>query len=170
MTYAYYLPKTGIIFDKTLVNSTKMKVTIFLMLTLLTHTLADMHEFISLKEDWRVAKCAATLRQNNQITRLQFNKVLDHAKTMGAPYVKYYSAGITTGLETRAVIGKVVDPVFDGSIGFDYKLSNLWYKYQKLDLGLKFDKPVLIWSVNSVDGLDVWDNYFMSSFNTNSCL
>ena len=118
-----------------------MRIFIVLSLLVATATMEEYEEFNEVlaadcskySEDWRIAKCASSQREMRLISKYTFNKYLDLARKTDAPYNKYYSIGITAGLDRRLVAGIQHEPSFETTLSFSYDPASYYYDRVLLD-------------------------------------
>lgn len=114
--------------------------------------------------DYRVAVCAGSLKEQGLITKRVFNSLMDLAKSMGnAPSSTYYSVGITTGRATRLVASKMFDPVHDKYVSIGLDPRDVYHEVMYYDNIVPVDKPVLIYLKNNVDGIPALNDKLLSN-------
>lgn len=103
-------------------------------------------------EDWRVAQCAASLKERNIISKGMYNTLLDYSKELG--YVggdKFWSVGVLYGKSTKLVAAVTKDPQFEKHLAANLDIRNLYHDEMYYDNMAPVDKPVLIFLRNQVD-------------------
>jgi hypothetical protein len=113
-------------------------------------------------EGWRIAKCAATLKEQDLITTPVFVDYLRLAISKEASQTDFYGVGLTLGMENNLVIGKIKSPVVDGGMIIPVSPSAIYFTSVIVDLGIKTEKPVVLYLVKSIEGLPLWRRNFMS--------
>jgi len=110
------------------------------------------------KDDWRVAQCAAGLKQAGLITKTLFNGLMDYAKTLGnVNIVTYNSVGFSTGDGLKLVMGVQHNPSFVHRVSVRVDPRHYYAEVAWYEMGQETTKPVMALSENRVDGLPVLD-------------
>lgn len=70
-------------------------------------------------EAWRISICAGSLYKDECITRAVFNNYLALAQRIRTPATSLYAIGLTTGLETKLVAGRIDDPILAAGLAME---------------------------------------------------
>jgi hypothetical protein len=105
-------------------------------------------------DDWRVAACAAGLKQKSLITKATFASLLDHAKHLGLEKGPMYtSIGFVTGGTWQLMVGHQRQPHFSWHMSLPVDPRNAYTSVAHLDHHRAVDKPVLLFLVSKIDGI-----------------
>ncbi|ALL52914.1 putative capsid protein [Wuhan flea virus] len=142
----------------------------FIILTLLTtNILGKDRDCGKFSENWRISACASGLKQANLISDATYVEYLLKAIIATNGPNDFYGAGMTTGLDTQLVIGKMSTPVLSSGLSFNYHPSSMYYERHLVDLGVKFDRPVALFTIDTMGSFPEWtDTMFMKFVPTGS--
>lgn len=136
-------------------------------LTIIPWTTASDSELVACdryEESWRVAKCAASQRETEEITDKLYATYLQIALSKVPSHSAYTSIGITTGLDKTLAVGKQSHYHFD-AWSYKVKYDPRDYYFDRIMLAVRgrYQKPVLLYVTNLPDDVPQWKENFMSA-------
>nr|QTJ63649.1 capsid protein [Neuropteran jingmen-related virus] len=116
------------------------------------------------KEDWRISSCASNLKKDGLITKYMYNNYLQLAERTGTITTSFYGLGLTTGLETKVMMGRIDEPKLSAGYAIEISPKRIYFQRKLISLGVEFNKPVALFSTKDLKDVPEWNVEYMTSY------
>jgi len=132
------------------------------LLLLTTLVVARERDCSKYDENWRISACASSLMKDGLISTDTYRDYLVLALDKTCDNGHFYGLGLTTGHDKYVLAGKMSKPILRSGLGVSYDPSEIYYEKVFLDLGVEFDKPVMLYLAEDIEGVPTWSSAMFS--------